>query len=188
MCSFITCILHQIKLQWSSQGEWDGQGMQHAWGREKRNAYTILVTKPEGKTPMGSLDASAIILQEVLGRTTRLLSLTRHRPHWKRRVQQFFYCCRCIRYRGNVSTEPLPIKDRGIFTEPSRYLATIGGYTYRHTDWWEGLFNYAVEMGSGAVIYIPSFIEIGSGVQKLIGWIHRHTQTATWSHKPTLGK
>jgi hypothetical protein len=29
-----------------------------------------------------------------------------------------FYCCACIRYRGNVSTEPLPSNDRGIFTEP----------------------------------------------------------------------
>jgi hypothetical protein len=30
-------------------------------------------------------------------------------------------------------------------------------------------------MGSGAVIYVLSFIEIGSGVQKLIGGIHTHT-------------
>jgi hypothetical protein len=30
----------------------------------------------------------------------------------------FFYCFVCIRYRGNVSTEPLPSNDRGIFTEP----------------------------------------------------------------------
>jgi hypothetical protein len=30
-------------------------------------------------------------------------------------------------------------------------------------------------MGLGAVIYVPSFIKIGSGVQKLIGGIHRHT-------------
>jgi hypothetical protein len=28
--------------------------------------------------------------------------------------------------------------------------------------------KYAVEMGLGAVIYIPSFIKIGSGIQKLI--------------------
>jgi hypothetical protein len=28
-------------------------------------------------------------------------------------------------------------------------------------------------MGSGAVIYVPSFIKIGSGVQKVIGGIHR---------------
>jgi hypothetical protein len=28
---------------------------------------------------------------------------------------------------------------------------------------------YAVEMGSGAVIYIPTLIKIGSGIQKLIG-------------------
>jgi hypothetical protein len=29
--------------------------------------------------------------------------------------------------------------------------------------------KYAVEMGSGAMIYIPSFMKIGSGNQKLIG-------------------
>jgi hypothetical protein len=28
--------------------------------------------------------------------------------------------------------------------------------------------KYAVEMGSGAAIYIPIFIKIGSGIQKLI--------------------
>jgi hypothetical protein len=32
-------------------------------------------------------------------------------------------------------------------------------------------------MGSGAVIYVPSFIKIGSGVQKLIGGIHTHTDS-----------
>jgi hypothetical protein len=57
-------------------------------------------------------------VQEVLGRTNRPLSLILHGPHWKRRVQQFFYCCVCIYYRGNVSTELLPSNDRGIFTEP----------------------------------------------------------------------
>jgi hypothetical protein len=56
--------------------------------------------------------------QEVLGRTNRLLSLIRHGPHWKRRVQQFFYCYVCIRCRGNISIEPLPSNDRRIFTEP----------------------------------------------------------------------
>jgi hypothetical protein len=59
-----------------------------------------------------------IIEQEVLGRTNRPLSLIRHGPHRKQRVQQWFYCCVCIRYRGNFSTEPLPSNDRGIFTEP----------------------------------------------------------------------
>jgi hypothetical protein len=56
--------------------------------------------------------------QGVLRRTNRLLSLIRHGPHLKRRVLQFFYCCVCIRYRGNVSTEPLPSNDRVIFTGP----------------------------------------------------------------------
>jgi hypothetical protein len=32
-------------------------------------------------------------------------------------------------------------------------------------------------MGSGAVIYVPSFIKIGSGAQKLIRGIHRHTDS-----------
>jgi hypothetical protein len=36
-------------------------------------------------------------------------------------------------------------------------------------------------MGSGAVIYLPSFIKIGSGVQKLMveGYTHTHTHTHT---------
>jgi hypothetical protein len=36
--------------------------------------------------------------------------------------------------------------------------------------------KYAVEMGSGAVIYVPSFIKTGLGVQKIIredSQIHR---------------
>jgi hypothetical protein len=37
--------------------------------------------------------------------------------------------------------------------------------------------KYAVEMGSDAMIYIPSFMKIGSGIQKLIG-VYRDTQTA----------
>jgi hypothetical protein len=35
----------------------------------------------------------------------------------KMTFQQFFYCCVCILYRGDVSTEPLPTNDRGIITE-----------------------------------------------------------------------
>jgi hypothetical protein len=40
-------------------------------------------------------------------------------------------------------------------------------------------FKQAVEMGSGAVIYVPSFIKIGSGVQRLTGGdtqTHTHRQ------------
>jgi hypothetical protein len=35
--------------------------------------------------------------------------------------------------------------------------------------------KYADEMGIGTMIYIPSFIKIGSGTEKLIKGIHRHT-------------
>jgi hypothetical protein len=54
------------------------------------------------------------------------------------------------------------------------------GYTYRHTDWWEGFMKYAVEMGSGAMIYIPSFIKIGLAIQKLTrGELRKHTHKQT---------
>jgi hypothetical protein len=33
--------------------------------------------------------------------------------------------------------------------------------------------KYAVEKGSTAMIYIPGFIAFGSGIQNLIGRIHR---------------
>jgi hypothetical protein len=60
---------------------------------------------------------------------------------------------------------------------PNRCVATIGGYTYRHIDQWEGFMKYAVEMGSDAMIYIPSIIKTGSGIQKLIkGDIHTYRE------------
>jgi hypothetical protein len=35
--------------------------------------------------------------------------------------------------------------------------------------------KYTVKLGSGAMLYIPSFIKIRSGIQNLIGVMHRHT-------------
>jgi hypothetical protein len=44
----------------------------------------------------------------------------------------------------------------------------------------------AIQVGSDAIIYITNSIEIGLGIQKLTGAIHRLTK---WiSHKHTLGK
>jgi hypothetical protein len=37
--------------------------------------------------------------------------------------------------------------------------------------------KYAVEMGSGGMTYIPSFIKIGSGIQTLIGGTQRRTDS-----------
>jgi hypothetical protein len=36
--------------------------------------------------------------------------------------------------------------------------------------------KHAVEIGSGAMIYIPGFMNIGSGILMLIGDIHRHRE------------
>jgi hypothetical protein len=35
--------------------------------------------------------------------------------------------------------------------------------------------KYTVEMGTGVMIYMPSFIKTGSGIRKLIGVINRYT-------------
>jgi hypothetical protein len=35
--------------------------------------------------------------------------------------------------------------------------------------------KHAVEVGSGAMIYVPSFIRFVSGIQKLLWSTHRHT-------------
>jgi hypothetical protein len=52
-------------------------------------------------------------------------------------------------------------------------------------DWLEGFMNYAGDMGSGALIYIPDFIQkIGSAIQKLIGGIH--IQSIRWSDNVTF--
>jgi hypothetical protein len=37
-----------------------------------------------------------------------------------------------------------------------------------------GIYEVAVEMGSGAEIHIPSFIKSGSAIQKFTGGIQRH--------------
>jgi hypothetical protein len=49
---------------------------------------------------------------------------------------------------------------------PSLCLSTIEGIHIQKQTWWEGFMKYVVEMGSGAMIYIPSLINIGSGIIK----------------------
>jgi hypothetical protein len=44
---------------------------------------------------------------------------------------------------------------------PSRCPATLGVYVYRHRGTLKGFMKYAAEMGSGAMMHIPSFIKTG---------------------------
>jgi hypothetical protein len=41
----------------------------------------------------------------------------------------------------------------------------------------EGIYDSAIEMDSSVNTYIPSFIKAGTSIQKLLGWIHRHTDS-----------
>jgi hypothetical protein len=45
----------------------------------------------------------------------------------------------------------------------------------------EGIYEVTVEIGSCAMIHIPGFVKIGSGIQKLIGGIHRRTENVVIS-------
>jgi hypothetical protein len=47
--------------------------------------------------------------------------------------------------------------------------------------------KYFVETVSVSMIHIPSFVKIGSGIQKLLGGKHRLTER-TEIAKPALGK
>jgi hypothetical protein len=89
-----------------------------SWAASESQPRTFIqgVTETSGQTLVARVPHTET-RQQVLGRTKCLLSLIRQGPHWNRRVQQFFYCCVCIRHRGNVSTEPLSSNDRGICTE-----------------------------------------------------------------------
>jgi hypothetical protein len=137
----------------------------------KNFRYNRITTTPSSLSSSSSSSSSFPILyllkpvtdikQEVLRRTNPLVSLIRHGPHWKRRVQQLFYCFVCIRYRGNVSTESLPSNDRGIITEP---LPSNN----------KGIF--AEQLPSN-----------DRGIQRHTH-THAHTQTATWTHKPTFSQ
>jgi hypothetical protein len=99
--------------------------------------------------------------QEVMGRT-KSLHFYYNMDHSKNNKSK------------NTSTAACAIIAAATFLS-SHCLAMTGGYTYSHTDCWEGFMKYAVEMGSGAMIYIPSLIKTGSGIQKLMGegGIHR---------------
>jgi hypothetical protein len=37
--------------------------------------------------------------------------------------------------------------------------------------------KYAAEIGASVMIYVPNFVKIGSGVQKLLGGIRKHTDS-----------
>jgi hypothetical protein len=81
-----------------------------------------------------------------------------------------------IYYHANVFIKPLPSNDRGIFTKPlSSNKRGMHIQTHRLMG---GIYEVCLEMGSGVMKYIPSFIKIGSAIRKLRGGgggIHRHT-------------
>jgi hypothetical protein len=81
------------------------------------------------------------------------------------RVQQVFYIVACIRWSGNVFSDPLPsINGRIHFIE---LLLPHDDRRDRHIDkQTDGRDLWSTPMGLAQLPYIPSFIKIGSGIQK----------------------
>jgi hypothetical protein len=87
----------------------------------------------------------------------------RHGPHRRRCVQQF-YCCVCIRCRGNFCTEPLPSNNRGIHIQTQRLM---GGIYEAHR--WDGLRCHDIH------------------TKFRNDWFrHSKIDREWWSHKPTF--
>jgi hypothetical protein len=87
------------------------------------------------------------------------------------RVQQF-YVCACIRCRGDVFTEPLPSNDKRIQMETHRLMGGI--YELRR---WDGLRCRNIHTEFHKDWFKHSKVNSGG---------YTDTQTAMWSHKPTL--
>jgi hypothetical protein len=48
--------------------------------------------------------------------------------------------------------------------------------------------KYAVEMDSGAMMCIPSFVKIGSGIQKMMGDTQTHRMKSVYSYLRKVGQ
>jgi hypothetical protein len=71
-------------------------------------------------------DKHIILNKKLLEELISQFLLIRHGPHRKRRVENFFYSCLCIRCHGNFCTEQLPINDRGIYTQINTSPTSLG--------------------------------------------------------------
>jgi hypothetical protein len=108
--------------------------------------------------------------QETAGRTNHLLSCQTIRAQLKTTPPTIF------RWGRNVCTKLLPSNDNEIhFTVPLHSTDRRATHTDTQT-YGRYLWNTPMKWGSGAVVYIPSIMKIGSGIRKLMGWkfIQRH--------------
>jgi hypothetical protein len=131
--------------------------------------------------------------QEVLGSTSRLFSFYTTWVAYKTPPPTIVRCCRNVfteslpsndkgirrpRFSFDTirtaqkATPPTIILLLGAFVAIgtcllSCCLATIRGNAHTDTDYRDEFIKYTVDMGSDTMIHIPSFIKIGSDVQKL---------------------
>jgi hypothetical protein len=86
-----------------------------------------------------------------------------HGPHRKWRLQQFFYCCVCIRCRDNIFTEPLSSNDSRIHIQTHKLMGGI-----YEVSCWDGLRCNDVH---------TNFHKDWFSHSKINGGIHRHTDS-----------
>jgi hypothetical protein len=107
-------------------------------------------------TPSGLELATKLQTKKFWEEHVAYFALILYEPYRKRRDQQFVYCfCLCIRCRGNVFTKPLVSNGKGLHMQRHSLMG--------------GIYEVRFIMGSGAMIHVPSFINIGASIQNLTG-------------------
>jgi hypothetical protein len=120
-----------------------------------------------------SLPSCCLTFQRGIHKQTHGLFLIRNEPQRKRRIQILMLLR--VLCRRNVFIEPLPSNDKGInFTEP----LSGNGRMDTHTDTQiAGRDLWSTPLRWAQVFYVPCLMKIGSGIQKLIGGTHIHTDS-----------
>jgi hypothetical protein len=117
LISLVLCLQNkESRLKWLTKSQWQYLSMLvlREFNIHTRTPQSMFVYIRNSSMELMNWMFYKLLKYTISSRKNRLLSLIRHGPHWKRRVQQSFYCCVRIRYRGEVSTEPLPSNDWGI--------------------------------------------------------------------------
>jgi hypothetical protein len=118
---------------------------------------------------LGSLSSPLTTRRATYGGSNSLLSFIRHGSHRKRFQRRFLVTeamCLPTRYQAAIGcvhfVEPLSRNDRG----------------FTHTDWLKGWMNFSTPFRwDPLLIYLPSSIKTGLGIQKLYTEDHRHTES-----------
>jgi hypothetical protein len=91
--------------------------------RSSRVNLGPMLCLPHEKSPKNKSNINNKLCEELIAYFPLIL----HGPHRKRSVRNLFYCCLCVRCRGNVFTDPLPSNEwKDTFTDTQTDRGDLG--------------------------------------------------------------